>query len=116
MLRVTPADGGAEVTLGEPAFEWERIPLAMPMDTRDMPVAWDELEHGAAVNVGNPHIVFFVPEADAVALGELGPRVETDPLVSERVNVKGASHSGENQFQLPAGGTGLGGRPAVGHR
>src|SRR3546814_7484427 len=61
MLRVTPADGGAEVTLGEPAFEWERIPLAMPMDTRDMPVAWDELEHGAAVNVGNPHIVFFVP-------------------------------------------------------
>src|SRR3546814_15775378 len=35
MLRVTPADGGAEVTLGEPVFDWERIPLAMPMDTRD---------------------------------------------------------------------------------
>src|SRR3546814_11665444 len=80
MLRVTPADGGAEVTLVEPAFEWEHIPLAMPMDTRDMPVAWDELEHGATVNVGNPHIVFFVPEADAVALGELCPRIETHPL------------------------------------
>ena len=46
MLRVTPADGGAEVVLGEPVFDWEHIPLAMPMDTRDMPVAWDELEHG----------------------------------------------------------------------
>src|SRR3546814_1792999 len=43
----------------------------LPMDTRDMPVAWDELEHGAAVNVGNPHIIFFVPEADAVALADL---------------------------------------------
>src|SRR3546814_860555 len=96
----TPTDGGAEVTLGEPAFEWERIPLAMPMDTRDMPVAWDELEHGAAVNVGNPHIVFFVPEADAVALGELGPRIETDPLFPERVNVNVASLDGENQLQL----------------
>src|SRR3546814_19057220 len=74
------AEGGAEGRLVEPAFEWEHIPLAMPMDTRDMPVAWDELEHGATVNVGNPHIVFFVPEADAVALGELGPRIETDPL------------------------------------
>src|SRR3546814_476411 len=108
MLRVTPADGGAEVTLGEPAFEWERIPLAMPMDTRDMPVAWDELEHGAAVNVGNPHIVFFVPEADAVALGELGPRIETDPLFPERVNVNVASLDGENQLQLRVWERGVG--------
>src|SRR3546814_630853 len=108
MLRVTPADGGAEVTLGEPAFEWERIPLAMPMDTRDMPVAWDELEHGAAVNVGNPHIVFFVPEADAVALGELGPRIETDPLFTERVNVNVASLDGENQLQLRVWERGVG--------
>src|SRR3546814_15099664 len=57
MLRVTPADGGAEVTLGEPAFDWERIPLAMSMDRRDMPFAWDELEHGAGVNVGTQNIV-----------------------------------------------------------
>src|SRR3546814_14947045 len=35
MLRVTPADGGAEVTLGAPAFDWARIPLALPTDTRD---------------------------------------------------------------------------------
>src|SRR3546814_4503372 len=47
----------------------------------------DLLEHGAAVNVGNPHIIFFVPEADAVPLAELGPRIESDPLFPERVNV-----------------------------
>ena len=108
MLRVTPADGGAEVVLGEPVFDWEHIPLAMPMDTRDMPVAWDELEHGAAVNVGNPHIIFFVPEADAVALDELGPRIETDPLFPERVNVNVASLDGENQLQLRVWERGVG--------
>ena len=108
MLRVTPADGGAEVVLGEPVFDWEHIPLAMPMDTRDMPVAWDELEHGAAVNVGNPHIVFFVPEADAVALDALGPRIETDPLFPERVNVNVASLDGDNQLQLRVWERGVG--------
>ena len=48
-LMRTLSAGGAEVVLGEPQFDWEHIPLAMPMDTRDMPVAWDELEHGAGV-------------------------------------------------------------------
>ena len=90
----------ARVEMEEPRFDWDVIPLAYAMDTRDMPVAWDELEHGAAVNVGNPHIVFFVPEADAVALDELGPRIETDPLFPERVNVNVASLDGDNQLQL----------------
>jgi diaminopimelate epimerase len=73
-----------------------------------MPVAWDELEHGAAVNVGNPHIIFFVPEADAIALDELGPRIETDPLFPERVNVNVASLDGENQLQLRVWERGVG--------
>src|SRR3546814_19892342 len=70
------------------------------MDTRDMPVAWDELEHGAAVNVGNPHIIFFVPEADEVALTDLGPRIETAPLFPERVNVNVASLDGPDRLPL----------------
>src|SRR3546814_6651720 len=80
----------------------------MPMDTRDIPVAWDELEHGSTGNVGNPHIVFFVPEADAVALDELGPRIETDPLFPERVNVNVASLDGDNQLQLRVWERGVG--------
>jgi len=108
ILQTIPGDSGATVTLLPPAFDWELIPLAMPMDTRDMPVAWDELEHGAAVNVGNPHIVFFVPEADAVALDELGPRIETDPLFPERVNVNVASLDGDNQLQLRVWERGVG--------
>ena len=44
-----------------------------------------------AVNVGNPHVVFFVDDADAVDLDRLGPLIERDPLFPERVNVNVAS-------------------------
>ncbi len=40
-----------------------------------------------AVNVGNPHVVFFVSDADAVELDRLGPQIEHDPIFPDRVNV-----------------------------
>lgn len=86
--------GGATVTLEPPRFGWRDIPLAEAMDTRDMPVAWDALARPAAVNVGNPHLVFFVPDCDAVDLATLGPRVEHDPLFPARINVNVASVEG----------------------
>ena len=76
-----------EVALVEPRFEWDAIPLADPMDTNPLPMAWDELAQPMAVNVGNPHLVFFVDDADAVPLERLGPRIETDPAFPERINV-----------------------------
>ncbi len=79
------------VDMGEPRFGWEEIPLAYAMDTAAMPVGWEELQEPAAVNVGNPHVVFFVRDADAVDLARLGPVIEHDPLFPERVNVNVAS-------------------------
>jgi diaminopimelate epimerase len=78
---------GVTVEFEPPKFAWNEIPLAEAMDTRAMPVAWDELESPAAVNVGNPHLVFFVADPDAVDLAELGPRIEHDPLFPDRINV-----------------------------
>lgn len=89
------ADGGApSIDMGAPRFGWDEIPLAYPMDTSAMPVGWEELRDPFAVNVGNPHIVFFVPDADAVDLARLGPRIETDPLFPDRINVNVASVAG----------------------
>jgi diaminopimelate epimerase len=85
------ADGGASVAIGTPRFDWDAIPLAYPMDTDPMPVGWEELQAPAAVNVGNPHVVFFVEDARAVPLERLGAAIETDPLFPERVNVNVAS-------------------------
>ena len=83
--------GGIAVDMGEPRLDWDAIPLAMAMDTLAMPVGWEDLETPAAVNVGNPHVVFFVPDCDAVELDRLGPLIEHDPLFPARVNVNVAT-------------------------
>jgi len=88
--------GDAEaVDMGMPRFGWDEIPLAYAMDTAAMPVGWEDLQGPFAVNVGNPHVVFFVPNPDLVDLARLGPIIEHDPLFPERVNVNVASFEGE---------------------
>jgi diaminopimelate epimerase len=81
-----------EVAMGEPRFGWDEIPLAYPMDTAALPMAWDGLERPFAVNVGNPHLVFFVPDAREVPLDELGASIENDPAFPERINVNAATY------------------------
>ena len=94
IIRASANGAAASVDMGAPRFGWDEIPLAYPMDTPHMPVAWEALEDPAAVNVGNPHVVFFVPETGDVELERLGPLIETDPLFPERVNVNVASIEG----------------------
>ena len=91
LLSVRGDGEGISVDMGVPRFEWDAIPLSYPMDTTAMPVGWEELERPSAVNVGNPHAIFFVPDSDAVQLARLGPLVENDPLFPERVNVNVAT-------------------------
>ena len=81
---------GAIVDMGEPRFDWQAIPLAYAMDTLNMPVGWEDLQNPAAVNVGNPHVIFFVDDSAAVELDRLGPMIEVDPLFPEKVNVNTA--------------------------
>jgi len=104
VLALEPLEGGARVDMGAPRFEWDAIPLAYPMDTFTMPVGWPmdggALEGPMAVNVGNPHAVFFVDDADAVPLGDIGPVIEHDPLFPERVNVNVASLAGPDHLKL----------------
>ncbi|QDH35267.1 diaminopimelate epimerase [Porphyrobacter sp. YT40] len=99
-IALQPTEGGAEVDMGQPRFEWDAIPLAYPMDTFAMPVGWENLEGPMAVNVGNPHAIFFVENADAVKLDRLGPLIETDPLFPERVNVNVAHLAGPDHLSL----------------
>lgn len=81
------ANGMIEVSLAEPHFEWDKVPLTYAMSTSPMPMAWGELEHPVALSVGNPHVVFFVDNVDSIELEELGPRIEHDPVFPERINV-----------------------------
>ena len=80
-----------EVTLPPPSFAWDDIPLAYPMDTAALPMAWGPLQHPMALSVGNPHLVFFVDDAKAIDLDANGPSIEHDPVFPERINVNVAS-------------------------
>lgn len=87
LLSAAPGGDGASVDMGAPRFGWEEIPLGYAMDTTALPVGWEMLERATAINVGNPHLVFFVPDIDDVPLERLGPQIETDPLFPKRINV-----------------------------
>ena len=107
-IRVEPTEGGASVDMGSPRFDWEAIPLAYGMDTAIMPVGWEGLDQPGAVNVGNPHVIFFVEDADAVPLATLGPEIEHDPLFPERVNVNVATIENRTHIRLRVWERGVG--------
>jgi diaminopimelate epimerase len=108
-VSVSPHDGGATVDMGNPRFDWDAIPLAYAVDTSAMPVGWEALENPTAVNVGNPHVIFFVDDMATVDLARLGPAIETDPLFPDRVNVNVATITGPSSIALRVWerGTGL---------
>lgn len=114
LLRTTPGDAQASVMMPPPVFDWELIPLAMPMDTRDMPVGWDVLVRPSAVNVGNPHAVFFVPDTSTVALQTLGPLIENDSLFPQRINVNVAEICAPDHIRLRVWERGVGETRACG--
>ncbi len=87
------AQGLFTVDMGVPRFRWDEIPLAKEMpDTRaiDLVIGPPEapiLHSPAAVNMGNPHAIFWVDDVERYDLGRIGPTVERDPLFPKRANV-----------------------------
>ena len=100
LLEARRVDGGVSVDMGQPRFDWDAIPLAYAMDTLAMPVGWEHLSAPSAVNVGNPHIIFFNGGIDMAAAARLGPVIETDPLFPARINVNFAEITGPSSLRL----------------
>lgn len=87
-LQAVDAGGGlTSVNMGQPQLDWRDIPLARAMDTASLPIDGTPV----ATGMGNPHCTFFVADAEAVALEEIGPRIERHTLFPERTNVQVAS-------------------------
>lgn len=83
--------GGRSVTvdMGTPELQWDRIPLARPVDTNQFQLDVDGLDHTvAAVSVGNPHCVLFVDDAEEAPVAVLGPKIETHAMFPRRTNVE----------------------------
>jgi len=84
-------DGLVSVDMGPARLDWREIPLAKPMDTLHMDLSLYGLRDPVGVNVGNPHAVFFVPDAETVDLASLGRTLEHHPLFPERANIEVAT-------------------------
>ncbi len=89
-----------EVSLGQPRFDWDEVPLTYPMSTDPVPMGWGPLEKPIALSVGNPHLVFFEEDVDAIDLPALGPSIEHDPAFPERINVNVAEIVADGGLKL----------------
>jgi diaminopimelate epimerase len=81
------ANGTVTVDMGAPRFDWRDVPLAVENDTLHVKFSLGPLSDPVALSMGNPHAVFFVPDAEAVDLAALGPQIEHHAVFPERVNV-----------------------------
>lgn len=93
-------DGRIAVGMGEPVLDWRSIPLAEPCDTLEVPLDVPELPRPVAVNMGNPHLVFLVPDVAALDVGRLGAELERHPILPERGNIGFAQLTGPNRLRL----------------
>ena len=96
------ADGTVSVDMGAPRFSWCDIPLAHDVGdtTAVMVEGFDQLGPASLVSMGNPHAVFFVPDAGAVDVAGLGAALERHPLFPERANISFASLAGPDEILL----------------
>ena len=94
------ADGRVAVRMGEPTFAWREIPLAEACDALAVPVDVPGLPRPAAVGMGNPHAVFFVPDLAEVDVAGVGAEVQAHRMFPERANVGFAQVLGEGTLRL----------------
>ena len=78
-----------KINMGKPKFGWEEVPLSESMNTKQVSIDLLEKEHGNGfcLNVGNPHIIFFVKDCSKIDIKKLGPKIENYRFFPERTNV-----------------------------
>ena len=82
-------DFNVELEMGKPLFSFEDIPLSKKINSANITLNIDRkmLTGGFCVNVGNPHIIFFVEDCFDYNLKELGPKIENHELFPQKINV-----------------------------
>ena len=81
-----------ETVIGIPKTEWKEIPISQKMDTKNLNLKItdnnkNEYFGGTAVNVGNPHAIFFVDKLENFNLKDIGPNLEINKLFPDRCNI-----------------------------
>ncbi len=75
------------VDLGKPKLDWKKIPMKFDIDTCNLGIDLQYLKGGVAVNVGNPHVIFFVENIDKKKLERDAKELSRLKLFPDGVNI-----------------------------
>ena len=101
-LIVCKRTGDKEVScsMGRISMRWQDVPLSGERDTHHLDLSFGPLSDAVALGIGNPHVVFFVDDLDAVAIEEHAPAIQRLPLFPNEVNVGVAQMLAEDRMRL----------------
>jgi len=95
-------DFNVQLEMGKPIFDWDKIPLRKKLDHDNITLNIDDkiFTDGFCLNVGNPHIIFFVKNCFKYDLKILGPKIENHELFPEKINVTFAQVDDKNNITI----------------
>ena len=88
------------VDIGKAYFKWKQIPLKRKVNINKVNFNIDSYINPTLINVGNPHIIFFMQNLKKINLKKVGPKIEKNPLFPERINVNFAKILKNNKIEL----------------
>ena len=91
-----------ELEMGKPLFSFEDIPLSKTVNPADISLKINDkiFSNGFCVNIGNPHIIFFVKNCFDYDLKIIGPKIENHDLFPEKTNVTFAEVKDKNNMTV----------------
>jgi len=95
-------DSDVRLEMGKPLFDWNKIPLIRKLNHDNITLNIDDriFTNGFCLNVGNPHIIFFVKDCFEYDLKTLGPKIENHELFPEKINVTFAQVNDKNNITV----------------
>ena len=94
-----------ETQIGAPKIKWDEIPINEKKNTKNLGIKIIDInnkEHigGTAINVGNPHVIFFVENIANFDLKKIGPTIENHKFFPEKCNVTLAKIISDNLIKV----------------
>ena len=95
-------DFDVQLGMGKPIFDWDKIPLIKKLDHANITLKIDDkiFNNGFSLNVGNPHIIFFVKDCFKYDLKILGPKIENHELFPQKINITFAHINDKNNITV----------------
>ncbi len=91
--------------IGSAKTKWNEIPLSDETNTKKLNIKINDLKNnvhlgGTAVNVGNPHVIFFVDSLDDFDILKIGPQIENHKMFPQKCNVTIAKVINKNLIKV----------------